>query len=59
MTRPFTNSITLAAATEKVVADGLAKTERKHGHTIISASASQGTIGREHLMEPLDLVEQS
>ena len=39
--------------------DRLAKTARKHGHTIISASASEGTIGREHLMELLDLVEES
>ena len=45
--------------TAQEVFDGLAKTARKHGHTIISASASEGTIGREHLMELLDLVEQS
>ena len=31
----------------------------KHGHKIISASASEGTIGREHLMQLLDLVEDS
>ena len=41
------------------VFDGLAKSARKHGHKIISASASEGTIGREHLMQLLDLVEQS
>jgi len=41
------------------VFDGLTKTARKHGHTIISASASEGTIGRDHLMELLDLVEES
>ena len=41
------------------VFDGLAKSARKHGHTIISASASEGTIGREHLMQLLDLVEES
>jgi uncharacterized Fe-S cluster-containing radical SAM superfamily protein len=41
------------------VFDGLAKSARKHGHKIISASASEGTIGREHLMELLDLVEVS
>jgi uncharacterized Fe-S cluster-containing radical SAM superfamily protein len=37
----------------------LVKTARRHGHTIISASASEGTIGRQHLFELLDLVEQS
>ncbi len=41
------------------VFNGLAKSARKHGHKIISASASEGTIGREHLMELLDLVEES
>jgi len=45
--------------TAQEVFDGLAKSARKHGHTIISASASEGTIGREHLMKLLDLVEQS
>jgi uncharacterized Fe-S cluster-containing radical SAM superfamily protein len=30
-----------------------------HGHTILSALASEGTIAREHLMELLALVEQS
>ena len=45
--------------TPQQVFDGLAKSARKHGHTIISASASEGTIGREHLMELLDLVEKS
>ena len=45
--------------TAQQVFDGLAASARKHGHTIISASASEGTIGREHLMELLDLVEQS
>ena len=45
--------------TPQQVFDGLAKSARKHGHTIISASASEGTIGREHLMELLDLVEES
>jgi uncharacterized Fe-S cluster-containing radical SAM superfamily protein len=45
--------------TAQEVFDGLAKSARKHGHKIISASASEGTIGREHLMELLDLVEQS
>lgn len=41
------------------VFDGLAKSARKHGHKIISASASEGTIGREHLLQLLDLVEES
>jgi uncharacterized Fe-S cluster-containing radical SAM superfamily protein len=41
------------------VFDGLAKSARKHGHKIISASASEGTIGRQHLMQLLDLVEDS
>ncbi len=45
--------------TPQQVFDGLVKSARKHGHTIISASASEGTIGREHLMELLDLVEKS
>lgn len=38
---------------------GLANNARKYGHKLISASASEGTIGREHLFELLDLVEQS
>ncbi len=41
------------------VFEGLAKSARKHGHKLISASASEGTIGREHLFELLDLVETS
>ena len=45
--------------TPRQVFNGLAKSARKHGHTIISASASEGTIGREHLMELLNLVEKS
>ncbi|MDC0989107.1 radical SAM protein [Rhodospirillales bacterium] len=45
--------------TPQQVFDGLAKSARKHGHKIISASASEGTIGREHLMQLLDLVEES
>ena len=45
--------------TSQEVFDGLAKSARKHGHKIISASASEGTIGRQHLMELLDLVENS
>ena len=41
------------------VFDGLVKSARKHGHKIISASASEGTIGRKHLMQLLNLVEES
>ena len=41
------------------VFDGLARSAGKHGHKLISASASEGTIGREHLMQLLDLVEDS
>ena len=45
--------------TPQQVFDGLAKTARRYGHTIISASASEGTVGKEHLFQLLDLVEQS
>lgn len=45
--------------TPQQVFDGLAKNARKYGHKLISASASEGTIGREHLFELLDLVERS
>ena len=45
--------------TPQQVFDGLAKNARRYGHKLISASASEGTIGREHLFELLDLVEQS
>ena len=41
------------------VFDGLAKNARKYDHKLISASASEGTIGREHLFQLLDIVEQS
>jgi len=41
------------------VFDGLAKNARKHGHQTISASASEGTLGRQHLFELLDIVERS
>ena len=39
--------------------DALTKEADKHGHKLISASASEGTLGREHLFELLDLVDQS
>lgn len=45
--------------TPKQVFDGLAKNAQKYGHKLISASASEGTIGKDHLFELLDLVEQS
>ena len=45
--------------TPQEVFDGLAGNARKHGHTTISASASEGTLGRQHLYELLDLVEES
>jgi uncharacterized Fe-S cluster-containing radical SAM superfamily protein len=41
------------------VFDGLDRTARKHGTKIISASASEGTIGKAHLFELLELVDQS
>jgi len=43
----------------KEVFDALDKSARKHNCKIISASASEGTIGRQHLFELLDLVDQS
>ncbi len=45
--------------TPQQVFDGLDRTARKHGHQLISASASEATIGLDHLYELLDLVEQS
>ena len=45
--------------TPQQVFDGLAKNARRYGHKLISASASEGTIGLQHLYELLDLVEQS
>src|SRR6056300_1733650 len=45
--------------TPQEVFNGLAKNARKHGHPTISASASVGTLGRRHLFELLDLVEES
>lgn len=41
------------------VFDGLTNTARRYGHKLISASASEATIGLNHLYELLDLVEQS
>ncbi|MDA9345891.1 radical SAM protein [Porticoccaceae bacterium] len=45
--------------TPQQVFEGLAVNARKHGHKTISASASEGTLGRQHLFELLDLVEGS
>ena len=41
------------------VFDGLVKNARRNRHQTISASASEGTLGRQHLFELLDLVEKS
>ena len=41
------------------VFNALDKGAKKYGHKLISASASEGTLGREHLFELLDLVETS
>ena len=57
MTNSGYNPITLAATNEKEIFDELAKTVRKHVHTIISASAPECTIGCEHLMNLPDFVE--
>ena len=40
------------------VFDGLVKNARRNRHQTISASASEGTLGRQHLFELLDLVEK-
>ena len=45
--------------TPQEVFDGLTASARRYGHTLISASASEGTIGLDHLFELLDLVEDS
>ncbi|MBE1286200.1 MAG: radical SAM protein [Alteromonadaceae bacterium] len=41
------------------VFDGLVSNAKKHGNKIISASASEGTLGREHLFELLRLVDET
>ena len=41
------------------VFNALDKGAKKYGHKLISASASEGTLGRVHLFELLDLVETS
>ena len=45
--------------TPQQVFDALDASARRHGHKLISASASEGTLGRQHLFELLELVDQS
>ena len=45
--------------TPQEVFDQLTKAATKYGHTLISASASEGTLGRQHLFELLTLVDKS
>ncbi|XXK22323.1 radical SAM protein [Arenicellales bacterium nBUS_48] len=45
--------------TPQQVFDALDSSAKKHGHKLISASASEATLGREHLFELLTLVDQS
>jgi uncharacterized Fe-S cluster-containing radical SAM superfamily protein len=45
--------------TPQQVFDALDKSAKKHGHKLISASASEGTLGKVHLFELLSLVDQS
>ena len=41
------------------VFEGLTNTAKEHGYKLISASASEGTLGRKHLFGLLELVEKS
>ena len=41
------------------VFNALVNGAKRYGHKLISASASEGTLGRQHLFELLDLVEKS
>ena len=43
----------------KEVFDALSKKAKEHGTKLISASASEGTLGKKHLFELLDLVDKS
>jgi uncharacterized Fe-S cluster-containing radical SAM superfamily protein len=43
--------------TPKEVFNALDKSAKRYGHKLISASASEGTLGRQHLFELLDLVD--
>ena len=45
--------------TPQQVFDALTKSARKYGHKLISASASEGTLGKQHLFELLELVDES
>ena len=45
--------------TPQQVFDALTAGAKRHGHKLISASASEGTLGREHLFELLELVDRS
>ncbi len=45
--------------TPEEVFKALDKSAKRYGHKLISASASEGTLGRQHLFELLDLVEIS
>ena len=45
--------------TPQQVFDALSKSARRYGHKLISASASEGTLGKQHLFELLELVDQS
>ena len=45
--------------TPQQVFNALKKNAEKHGHKLISASASEGTLGKQHLFELLELVDKS
>jgi uncharacterized Fe-S cluster-containing radical SAM superfamily protein len=45
--------------TPEEVFNALVNGAKRYGHKLISASASEGTLGRQHLFELLDLVEKS
>jgi uncharacterized Fe-S cluster-containing radical SAM superfamily protein len=41
------------------VFDALDKGAKRHGHELISASASEGTLGKQHLFELLEIVDKT
>ena len=45
--------------TPEQVFNALSKSAKKYGHKLISASAAEGTLGKQHLFELLDLVDKS
>ena len=45
--------------TPQEIFDALTAAARRHGNTLISASASEGTLGRQHLLQLLALVDKS